>query len=276
VSRPDTATFRILALGDSTTAGTPGWKSPIEAPPDGEGDVTSQYAYWLMQARPDWEVLNRGVNRETSAQIRARFARDVLGNAPRAVVIIAGVNDIYAGEPASTVIEQLRWMYDRARAHGIRVVAGSIIPYNTATPDQNARMREVNDWIRGAAAGDPNVEFVDTRAAAAAPTTPTASANPRMSCTPRPRGIAGWPRRWFRCSTGSRRCERRIPGPVHEPPLHVLVILLCHLPWIMVSRSTLLLVSCRCPAPRSARRAGAAAVPHGGRHRPRLRHRDRA
>jgi lysophospholipase L1-like esterase len=159
---------RIVALGDSTTAGTPGWQSPIEAPPDGEGDATSQYAYWLMRAHSGWEVLNRGVNRETSAQVRARFDRDVLGNSPQAVVIIAGVNDIYGGEPASAVVEQLRWMYGRAREYGIRVVAGSILPYNTATPDQNARMREVNDWIRSAAAGDPNVEFVDTRAAAAA------------------------------------------------------------------------------------------------------------
>ena len=40
-------------------------------------------------------------------------------------------------------------MYDKARAAGIRVVAGTIIPYNTATPDQNARMHAVNDWIRG-------------------------------------------------------------------------------------------------------------------------------
>jgi lysophospholipase L1-like esterase len=160
--------FRIVALGDSTTAGTPGWRSPIEAPPDGEGDVTSQYAWWLTRERPGWEVLNRGVNRETSAQVRARFDRDVLGAAPDVVVIIAGVNDIYAGQPASDVIEQLRWMYGRAREHGIRVVAGSILPYNTATPDQNARMREVNAWIRSAAAEDPNVTFVDTRAAAAA------------------------------------------------------------------------------------------------------------
>jgi acyl-CoA thioesterase I len=164
----DPRQLRIVALGDSTTAGTPGWRSPIEAPPDGEGDVTSQYAYWLMRARPAWEVLNHGVNRETSAQIRARFDRDVLTHAPQVVVVIAGVNDIYAGEPALVVIEQLRWMYGRARDHGIRVVAGSILPYNTATPDQNARMREVNDWIRRAAADDPNVTFVDTRAAAAA------------------------------------------------------------------------------------------------------------
>ena len=42
------ATVKIVALGDSTTAGTPGFKSPLEAPPNGRGDETSQYAYWLM------------------------------------------------------------------------------------------------------------------------------------------------------------------------------------------------------------------------------------
>ena len=56
----------IVALGDSTTAGTPGHKSPIEAPPHGSGNVESQYAYWLMQTHPDWQVLNRGVNGERS------------------------------------------------------------------------------------------------------------------------------------------------------------------------------------------------------------------
>ena len=45
-----TSTIRIIALGDSTTAGTPGFLSPLEAPPNGRGDVTSQYAYWLMKS----------------------------------------------------------------------------------------------------------------------------------------------------------------------------------------------------------------------------------
>ncbi|HEY0876532.1 MAG TPA: GDSL-type esterase/lipase family protein [Vicinamibacterales bacterium] len=156
-------------MGDSTTAGTPGWKSRIEAPPHGEGDETSQYAYWLMQAHPEWTVVNQGVNGERSDQIRTRFARDVLDLKPSAVVIIAGVNDVYQGRTAAHVVEQLRAMYDGAKTAGIAVVAGSIIPYNTATPDQNARMREINAWIRATAAADPAIRFVDTRAAAAAP-----------------------------------------------------------------------------------------------------------
>src|SRR6188768_3985289 len=34
-------TIRIVALGDSTTAGTPAFKSPLESPPVGLGDETS-------------------------------------------------------------------------------------------------------------------------------------------------------------------------------------------------------------------------------------------
>jgi len=160
---------RIVALGDSTTAGTPAFESPVEAPPSGRGDVESQYAYWLMRAHPEWEVLNKGVNGERSDQIRQRFDRDVIGEKPAVVVIVAGVNDVYQGRPPSHVIEHLGWMYDRASGSGIQVIAGTIIPYNTATADQNARMREINEWIRRRADGARNLAFVDTRAAVASP-----------------------------------------------------------------------------------------------------------
>ena len=161
-------TIRIVALGDSTTAGTPGFQSPVEAPPRGRGDETSQYAYWLMQAHPEWEVLNRGVNGERSDHIRARFDRDAIAAAPRAVVIIAGVNDVYQGLSVAHVTENLAAMYVQASRAGIAVVAGSIIPYNTATPEHNARMQQINDWIRGQA----GLAFVDTRAAVAASNDP--------------------------------------------------------------------------------------------------------
>lgn len=159
----------IIAMGDSTTAGTPGWKSRVEAPPSGAGDVTSQYAYWLMQAHPEWNVVNQGVNGERSDQILARFDRDVISFDPAVVIVIAGVNDVYQGRPVQHVVAQLSTMYERARARAIPIVAGSIVPYNTATPDQNARMRDINEWILRTAAGDSAIAFVDTRAAVAAP-----------------------------------------------------------------------------------------------------------
>ena len=160
----------IVAIGDSTTAGTPGFQSPIEAPPNGSGDLESQYAYWLMKAHPEWRVLNRGVNGERSDQIRARFGRDVRG--ADLVVVIAGVNDIYQGLGGDVVERELEAMFERARAAKIPVVAGTIIPYNTATADQNARMHSVNSWIREYAARHDDVGFCDTRAAVAAPGSP--------------------------------------------------------------------------------------------------------
>jgi lysophospholipase L1-like esterase len=91
---------------------------------------------------------------------------------PRAVVIIAGVNDVYQGREAQHVIEQLAAMYERAKRTGIAVVAGTIVPYNTATGDQNARMGEINTWIRTFSEGNAHVAFADTRAAVAAPGRP--------------------------------------------------------------------------------------------------------
>src|SRR5688500_13468050 len=157
----------LVALGDSTTAGTPLFKSPVESPPHGEGDETSQFAYWLMRAQPHWQVLNRGVNGERTDQIRARWKRDVAAAAPAAVVIIAGVNDVYQGRSVDQVTRELRAMYDLAASAGIPVVAGTILPYNTATPEQNAKMRAINAWIRAEAERDARIIFADTRAAVA-------------------------------------------------------------------------------------------------------------
>jgi len=163
----------IVAIGDSTTAGTPGFESPLEAPPDGKGDIESQYAHWLMQAHDDWRVLNRGINGQRSDEIRARFQRDVIDERADVVVIIAGVNDVYQGRGAASIANELELMYTAANDARIVVVAGSIVPYNTAGAGENARMRAVNNWIRSYAAAHPDaVVFCDTRAAVAVPNQP--------------------------------------------------------------------------------------------------------
>lgn len=179
---------RIVALGDSTTAGTPGFLSPLEAPPDGRGNIESQFAYWLERAHPDWRVLNRGVNGERSDQMCHRFDRDVLQARPHLVIIIAGVNDIYQGLEPDVVKENLLWMYDRAREAGIPVVAGTVLPYNTATPEQNRKMREINVWIPLAAGLDRTIAFCDTRRAVADPRNPDRLASSPDELHPSPEG----------------------------------------------------------------------------------------
>jgi lysophospholipase L1-like esterase len=59
-------------------------------------------------------------------------------------------------------------MYDRAAHAGILVVAGTIVPYNTATADENERMHRINAWIRQQVDADPPIAIADTRAAVAA------------------------------------------------------------------------------------------------------------
>lgn len=143
--------LRIVALGDSITSGAPGFASPLESPPDGSGDPESQYGFWMSKAHPEWTVLNRGVSGERSDQVLKRFERDVLKESPDYVIILAGVNDLYQGLPASFVKETLEAMYDRAAEAGITVVAATILPYNSAGAGESAAIRKVNRWIEGTA-----------------------------------------------------------------------------------------------------------------------------
>ncbi len=138
----------IVALGDSTTAGTPGFQSPAEVPPSGSGNEQSQYAYWITRRHPQWRVLNRGVNGERSDQILRRFKSDVVSFKPQVVIVLAGVNDLYQGHPADRVKDRLKRIYEEGLQEKIRVLACTILPYNGADPAVQARMREVNGWIR--------------------------------------------------------------------------------------------------------------------------------
>ena len=126
----------IVALGDSTTAGTP------------YTDLTVPYTYWVGRRHPEWTVINRGINGERSDAIRARFATQVLPVHPRYVIILAGVNDTYAGIPVEQTEENLRAMYRDAELHGIIPIAATILPFDEAAPLDQEKIRTINAWIR--------------------------------------------------------------------------------------------------------------------------------
>ena len=66
----------IVALGDSTTAGTPGFLSPLESPPDGRGDVESQFAVLADEGAARLACAQsrreRGAERSNPRAIRSR------------------------------------------------------------------------------------------------------------------------------------------------------------------------------------------------------------
>jgi lysophospholipase L1-like esterase len=160
--------LKIVAMGDSTTAGTPAFLSPLESPPFGEGNVESQYAYWLMREHSDWDVLNKGINGQRSDQVLARFKRDVLDENPRIAVILAGVNDIFQRYPAEAPEKNLAKMYDLASDAGIIPVACTVLPYDVMGKGEAAVRRELNGWVQSESRRR-EIPFCDTAAAASRP-----------------------------------------------------------------------------------------------------------
>ena len=163
--------LRIVGLGDSTTAGTPGFLSPLEAPPNSRGDPESQYSYWMMKVHSDWTVLNRGINGQRSDEILARFERDVVQEHPHCVIILAGVNDLYQGASLKSVKRNLLAMYQKALAAELGVVAATVLPYNTASTSEAKAIRDLNSWIKEAASS-LRVMFCDTNLAVRDPNDP--------------------------------------------------------------------------------------------------------
>ncbi len=160
----------IIAIGDSTTAGTPFFKSPLEAPPDGFGDEEAPYTYWMAKNRPQWTVLNYGINGETSNQIRARFV-DAVKMGPRYIVILAGINDVYRGISSKEVAKNLFWMYQQAQGHSMMPVAATLPPFDQMSPTQAQALDELNAWIKNAA-DKMRIPLADLNAATRDPNSP--------------------------------------------------------------------------------------------------------
>lgn len=91
-----------------------------------EGWVNMMPAYFQEN-----NYLGRGISGQTTPQMLIRFRQDVIALQPKAVVILAGTNDI-AGNTGPMTLEQimdnLKGMAELAQANGIKVVLASVLP----------------------------------------------------------------------------------------------------------------------------------------------------
>jgi lysophospholipase L1-like esterase len=116
---------------------------------------------------PGKPYVDRGISGQTTPQMLIRFHPDVVDLKPKAVVILAGTNDI-AGNTGPVTDEQIESNYaaicEIAQANGIRVVLASLLPVSayhvqptsTAVPQTTARpmarILALNDWLKKYAA----------------------------------------------------------------------------------------------------------------------------
>jgi len=114
---------------------------------------------------PGKRYAGRGISGQTTPQMLVRFRPDVLALKPKAVVILAGTNDI-AGNTGPMTDEEIEGnlisMAELASAAGIKVVLSSITPTSAyhvgpsgvpqTTTRPMTRIRAINGWMRDYAA----------------------------------------------------------------------------------------------------------------------------
>ncbi|MGH7878888.1 MAG: GDSL-type esterase/lipase family protein, partial [Candidatus Binataceae bacterium] len=79
---------------------------------------------------------DKGIHGQTSGQMLARFQHDVIDEHPHAVVILAGLNDlsVAAGDAGFKMATgNIQRMAEQAKANGVQVVIGSVLPIDPAT-----------------------------------------------------------------------------------------------------------------------------------------------
>ncbi len=164
----------VVVFGDSITDGT-------RSTPDANNRWPDYLAKRLMaQATSNrtsmMGVLNQGIagNRVLSdgagVSALARFDRDVLvQSGVTHVIVLEGINDLGLGgqnpPSAADIIAGHRQLVERARAHGLKVIGATLLPFEGTTfpgyysPEKDARRQAVNDWIRTGKAYDGVIDF---------------------------------------------------------------------------------------------------------------------
>ncbi|MBT7903500.1 hypothetical protein HN587_06575 [Candidatus Woesearchaeota archaeon] len=137
------STAKIALLGDSITnsAGTAGWgnelrklcnNNPINYAHGGKLTI------WMLQRL-------KGEKDDSSPYISGK----ILGQGYQYLIVKGGTNDISSSRSFEHITNNLAQIYSIAKQDGIKVIAGTISPYNKEqNPERNELVKQVNSWIK--------------------------------------------------------------------------------------------------------------------------------
>ena len=137
----------VAALGDSITAGSPGWDpDPAVRATIVDPDPASQWQHWAALRDPRFEFRNFGVYGERTDEIARRLDRCAAGIA--IVVLQGGTNDIAQQRRVNPAARNLGAMVRRSRAFGLQVLLADVLPWNNGYPRAEAPIRWLNELVR--------------------------------------------------------------------------------------------------------------------------------
>ena len=131
----------LACLGDSITEGSPYWDSRSRT-----GDPEGQWEHWAARRHPGVEFRNHGIWGQRTDEIAARFDGAVAGAG--ALIVQGGINDIAQGRDVGPAFAALRAMVERGLALGLPVAVCDVLPWNNGSPEQAAKIGELNALIR--------------------------------------------------------------------------------------------------------------------------------
>jgi len=127
----DKESMRIVCLGDSITYGFP-WGPSVS---------------WVEMLREalGCEVINKGINGNTTGDMLNRFDRAVIKYNPTHLILMGGINDVIMAESFDRIVWNLHEMVDKAMNAGIKVILG--LP--TAVDDEywEKLILRIRQWI---------------------------------------------------------------------------------------------------------------------------------
>jgi lysophospholipase L1-like esterase len=140
LAAPSASSPRVVFLGDSITESWP-----------------------LHEYFPGKDYVNRGISGQVTSEMLARMRPDVVNLKPRAMVLLAGTNDIARGTPLKIIQDNVLSICDLADFHKIKVVISSVLPvhdYKSNADPSFARskqrppdaIRNLNGWLKSFAA----------------------------------------------------------------------------------------------------------------------------
>lgn len=123
--------MKIVCLGDSIT-----WGFPF-----GPQDSWVE----MLRRKLQVEIINRGINGNTTSDMLRRFDRHVLQAQPTHLILMGGINDVVCQEPYDVIVNNLQIMVNKAVNAGITVVLGT--PTAVDYPPWERSLTRLRQWI---------------------------------------------------------------------------------------------------------------------------------